>query len=417
LHLAAGEGNDEVVELLCRHNANVNVEDRWGNRPLDDAERANNTASARILRRHGATSGRRRGNDLGDSSTRRREIANLEVEFDELEMVERIGKGSFGEIYKCRWRGTLVAAKCIRTANVQKEWAIKQAMDNVEKGRDVDEAIKEIDEAEMSENAKAEALADFRQEISIVKALRHPNIVLLLAYSATENLEVMISELMKCSLLDIFKAHIVNGTKMKKKDQIVYAIQLAQGMLYLHTCKPPIIHRDLKPANLLIDQSGVLKVADFGLSKVRPDPKKAEQDSFLMTGETGSYRFMAPEVFLHQHYTETVDVYSYGMILFYLLDGKPPWPYDSGMVAVKKASEEGDRPPIPRSWDDRLQVLLQQCWDENPSSRLPFRQVLTSLHLYSRSVFNDSDNLQASHPDESSENSFQKALGCRCNVM
>jgi serine/threonine protein kinase len=417
LHLAAGEGNDDIVDLLCRHNADVNVEDRWGNRPLDDAERANNTASARILRKHGAKSGKLRGYDLGDSSTRRREIANLEVDFDELEMVDRIGKGSFGEIYKCRWRGTLVAAKCIRTAKVQKEWAIKQAMDQVEEGRDIDDAIKEIDEAEMSDNAKAEALADFRQEISIVKALRHPNIVLLLAYSATENLEVMISELMKCSLLDIFKAHIVNGTKMKKKDQIVYAIQLAQGMLYLHTCKPPIIHRDLKPANLLIDHSGVLKVADFGLSKVRPDPKKTDKDSFLMTGETGSYRFMAPEVFLHKNYTETVDVYSYGMILFYLLDGKPPWPYESGMVAVKKASEEGDRPPIPRSWDSRLQILLHQCWDENPSSRPPFRQILNTLHVYSRSVFNDSDNLQASHPDEASVSSLQKAIGCGCNIM
>ncbi|KAG7343179.1 serine/threonine protein kinase [Nitzschia inconspicua] len=417
LHLAAGEGNDDVVDLLCNYHANVNVEDRWGNRPLDDAERANNTSSARILRKHGATSGRRGAYDLGDSSTRRREMANLEVKFDELVMVDRIGKGSFGEIYKCRWRGTLVAAKCIRTAKVQKEWAIKQALDQLEVGGDVDEAVKELDEAEMSDNAKAEALADFRQEISILKSLRHPNIVLLLAYSATENLEVMISELMKCSLLDIFKAHIVNGTKMKKKDQIVYATQLAQGMMYLHTCKPPIIHRDLKPANLLIDHSGVLKVADFGLSKVRPDPKKTDKDSFLMTGETGSYRFMAPEVFLHQNYTETVDVYSYGMILFYLLDGKPPWPYDSGMVAVKKASEEGDRPPIPRSWDSRLQVLLQECWDENPSSRPPFQQILQTLQLYSRSVFSNSENLQASHPDEASVSSFSKAIRCRCTIM
>lgn len=417
LHLAAGEGHEDIVELLCNHNADVNVEDRWGNRPLDDAERANNTASARILRKFGATSGRKRGYDLGDSSTRRREIANLQVDFDELEMVERIGKGSFGEIYKCRWRGTLVAAKCVRTAKVQKEWAIKQAMDQVEEGGDVDEAVREIDQAVMTDNAKAEAIADFRQEISILKSLRHPNIVLLLAYSTTENLEVMISELMKCSLLDIFKAHIVNGNKMIHKDQIVYAIQLAQGMLYLHTCKPPIVHRDLKPANLLIDQSGVLKVADFGLSKVRPDPKKTDKDSFLMTGETGSYRFMAPEVFLHQQYTETVDIYSYGMILFYLLDGKPPWPYDSGMVAVKKASEEGDRPPIPRSWDSRLQVLLQECWDENPSCRPPFKQILSTLQIYSRSVFLNSENLQASHPDDASVSSHSKGMRCNCTVM
>ncbi|KAL3905425.1 MAG: hypothetical protein SGILL_009683, partial [Bacillariaceae sp.] len=402
LHLACGEGHDDIVELLCQHNANVNVEDRWGNRPLDDSETANNVSCARIIRKHGGTAGRRRRYDLGDSSTRRREMANLEVSFEELDMVDRIGKGSFGEIYKCRWRGTLVAAKCIRTAKLQKEWAIKQAMDKVDEGGDVDDAINEIDQAEMSADAKAEALADFRQEISILKSLRHPNIVLLLAYSATSNLEVMISELMKCSLLDIFKAHIVNGTKMKKKDKFVYALQLAQGMTYLHTCKPPIVHRDLKPANLLIDHSGVLKVADFGLSKVRPDPKKSDRDSFLMTGETGSYRFMAPEVFLHKHYNESVDTYSYGMILFYLLDGKPPWPFESGMVAVKKASVEGDRPPIPRSWDSRLQVLLQECWDENPSNRPPFRQILHTLQLYKQSEFKGAEYLQASNPDDAS---------------
>jgi serine/threonine protein kinase len=278
----------------------------------------------------------------------------------------------------------MVAAKCIRSAKIRKEWAVKQAIRQMEGGGDMDEAIREIDEAEMSESDKNEAMADFRQEISILKSLRHPNIVLLLAYSATADLEVMISELMKCSLLDVFKAHIVNGTKMNKKDQIVYATQLAQGMLYLHTCKPPIIHRDLKPGNLLVDQSGVLKVADFGLSKVRPDPQKREKDSFMMTGETGSYRFMAPEVFRHEHYTETVDIYSYGMILFYLLDGKPPWPYDNGIVAARKASDQGLRPTLPRSWDSRLQVLLQDCWEENPAARPSFNQIVITLNEYTR---------------------------------
>eukprot|EP00957_Ditylum_brightwellii_P116390 8877589-Ditylum_brightwellii.AAC.1 len=128
---------------------------------------------------------------------------------------------------------------------------------------------------------------------------RHPNICMLLAYSVTANFEVMISELMKCSLYDVFKANLLHNTHLSKKKQIVYAQQLAQGMNYLHTCRPPIIHRDLKPANLLIDFSGTLKITDFGLAKIRPNPEQREQDQFLMTGETGSYRFMAPEDGLH----------------------------------------------------------------------------------------------------------------------
>eukprot|EP00535_Pseudo-nitzschia_heimii_P008861 CAMPEP_0197187660 /NCGR_PEP_ID=MMETSP1423-20130617/16286_1 /TAXON_ID=476441 /ORGANISM="Pseudo-nitzschia heimii, Strain UNC1101" /LENGTH=604 /DNA_ID=CAMNT_0042639297 /DNA_START=8 /DNA_END=1819 /DNA_ORIENTATION=- len=361
LHLAAGEGNVDIVRLLCNKKANVNTEDRWGNRPLDDADRGKSEKCAQVLKEFGAKNGHQQ-KDLSESISRRRETANLEVKFEELEMVDKIGKGSFGEIYRCRWRDIMVAAKCIRTAKVEKDWAIKQALQQLEAGADVDDVIHEIDNASMPESDKRKALSDFRTEISILKSLRHPNIVLLLAYSTTKDVEVMISELMRCSLLDIFKAHIINGTKMSRKDQIAYAIQLAQGMLYLHTCKPPVIHRDLKPANLLIDHSGVLKVADFGLSKVRPDPKKNEKDTFLMTGETGSYRFMAPEIYRHLSYNETVDIYSYGMILFYLLDGKPPWSALNGLVAARKASEEGDRPRIPRGWDNRIQVLLQECW-------------------------------------------------------
>lgn len=290
LHLAAGEGRDEVVELLCEAGADVNVEDRWGNRPLDDAEGSKHHACVTILKKYGAEKGTRRG-DLGDSSSRRREVANFEVAFEELEMIDRIGKGSFGEIYKCRWRGTLVAAKCIKSAKIRSEWLKTQIVKRSQDGDDIDDAIKELDEADMPDADAAEAREDFKRECSVLRSLRHPNIVLLLAYSATEQMEVMVSELMKCSLLDIFKAHLVNGTKMKKKDQIIYATHLAQGMLYLHTCRPPIIHRDLKPANLLIDHSGVLKVADFGLAKVRPDPRKEETEQFMMTGETGSYRF------------------------------------------------------------------------------------------------------------------------------
>jgi serine/threonine protein kinase len=72
----------------------------------------------------------------------------------------------------------------------------------------------------------------------------------MLAYSATANYECLVSELMKCSLLDVFKAHIIQGSHMGRKNQVVYATQLALGMTYLHTCNPPIIHRDVSPDHM-----------------------------------------------------------------------------------------------------------------------------------------------------------------------
>jgi serine/threonine protein kinase len=160
-----------------------------------------------------------------------------------------------------------VAAKIIRSAKIRRVWTTKRLAD-----ADTDDAIDEMDRVDadltMASDEKDMALADFRREISVLKSLRHPNIVLLLGYSTTADYECIISELLKCSLLDVFKAHLLQGTKMAKRKQIVYATQLAQGMNYLHTCRPPVIHRDLKPANLLLDHSGNLKISDFGLSKV-----------------------------------------------------------------------------------------------------------------------------------------------------
>lgn len=91
----------------------------------------------------------------------------------------------------------------------------------------------------------------------------------------------------------------------------------------------------------------------------------------------------APEVFRHEDYNETVDVYSYAMILFYLLDGLPPFCFLSGLEAVRRASEEGDRPIIPRNWDQRLSALLQECWHENKAARPPFKTIIEILNSYS----------------------------------
>jgi len=179
----------------------------------------------------------------------------------------------------------------------------------------------------------------------------------------------------------------VTGAVMSVSRVLRYAIQFAQGMNYLHTCKPPILHRDLKPANLLLDFSQTLKVADFGLAKLRPIATEgaASADasayiSFQMTGETGSYRFMAPEVYLHKAYGRPVDVYSFAMITFNMLLGEPPWAELPGPEAAKAAALHGERPPVPRHWDADLAQLLRSCWAGDPKLRPSFAAVLEVLN-------------------------------------
>ena len=92
-------------------------------------------------------------------------------------------------------------------------------------------------------------------------------------------------------------------------------------------------------------------MSDFGLAKLRPlnDPEAGEYQPYVMTGETGSYRFMAPEGFKHQAYGRPVDVYSFSLILHYMLAGVAPWPHLDGMRAVEAAALEDERPAVPRS--------------------------------------------------------------------
>lgn len=74
-----------------------------------------------------------------------------------------------------------------------------------------------------------------------------------------------------------------------------FALDCAQGLRYLHERKPTgVLHRDLKPNNLLIDGAGHVKISDFGLAKVMDVLKAQASDTYVMTGETGSYRCVRP---------------------------------------------------------------------------------------------------------------------------
>ena len=93
----------EIVKILCEMGADVNCEDRWHRRPLDDAKTGGHDECQRVLKEYGAEHGTASTvtNELDDSS--RRFAENMKVNFDELELIDRIGAGAFGEIYKCRY--------------------------------------------------------------------------------------------------------------------------------------------------------------------------------------------------------------------------------------------------------------------------------------------------------------------------
>jgi len=91
------------------------------------------------------------------------------------------------------------------------------------------------------------------------------------------------------------------------QDKLQCALNIAEGLIYLHLMDPRVIHRDLKSRNVLLDSKSGAKITDFGVSR--------ETDDATMTAGIGTYRWMAPEVLSDGHYAESADIFSFGVIL------------------------------------------------------------------------------------------------------
>ncbi|KAG5065094.1 hypothetical protein AAZX31_04G019400 [Glycine max] len=223
-----------------------------------------------------------------------------------------------------------------------------------------DVAIKVLKHESLNDNM----LREFAQEVYILSKIQHKNVVKFVgACTKPPNLYLVTEYMSGGSMFDFLHKQ---KTVLALPSLLKVAIDVSEGMKYLH--QNDIIHRDLKAANLLIDENGVVKVSDFGVARVH-------DQSGIMTAETGTYRWMAPEVIEHKPYDQKADVFSFGIVLWEMLTGKLPYEHLSPLQAAVGVIQKGLRPQIPRHTHPKLVELLHWCWHQDSSLRPHFSEI------------------------------------------
>ncbi|XP_022762263.1 serine/threonine-protein kinase STY46-like [Durio zibethinus] len=263
-----------------------------------------------------------------------------EIDPRHLKFENKIASGSYGDLYKGTYCSQEVAIKVLEP-----------------------------------ERINTDMQKEFTQEVFIMRKVRHKNVVQFIGACTKPPGLCIITEFMSGgSVYDYL--HKQRGV-FKLPSLLKVAIDVSKGMNYLH--QNNIIHRDLKAANLLMDENDVVKVADFGVARVKAQ-------SGVMTAETGTYRWMAPEVIEHKPYDHKADVFSFGIVLWELLTGKLPYEYLTPLQAAVGVVQKGLRPTIPKHTNPKLAELLERCWQKDPTLRPDFSEIIEILQLIAREV-------------------------------
>jgi tRNA A-37 threonylcarbamoyl transferase component Bud32 len=206
--------------------------------------------------------------------------------FPQLEILELLGQGGMGAVYKARQPklDRLVAVKILPP-----EWG------------------------------KDPAFAErFAREAKALARLTHPHIVAVHDFGETDGLFYLIMEYVDGANL----RHILQEGRMKPMEALAVIPQICDALQYAH--EEGVVHRDIKPENILLDSKGRVKIADFGLAKLLNRPRAA----FTLTGSQqvmGTLDYMAPEQRLRpQEVDHRADIYSLGVVFYEMLTGELP---------------------------------------------------------------------------------------------
>lgn len=238
---------------------------------------------------------------------------------------------------------------------------------------------------------------DLGREAQILASIRHPNIVNIRGWSShgtngytsglhdgyfliLDRLYETLEDQIKVWRKQVSRLNLtapVSAALRRKQlmaDRLKVCADIAGALEYLH--KRQLIYRDLKPANLAFDIQGNIQLFDFGLAKEIVDAREedGENDTYELTGGTGSMRYMAPEVAHCRSYNLKADVYGFAMVTYETLALRKPFEgFTPGMMQKLVFGEEGHRPtihPLEKELPgNSVLQLIQNGWSEEVARR------------------------------------------------
>eukprot|EP01042_Synura_sphagnicola_P009189 gene9189-11801_t len=210
-----------------------------------------------------------------------------------------------------------------------------------------------------------------KKEISIMKMVKHKNIVHMVEVLASKTKIFIVLELVTGG--ELFDK-IVQVGKLSEEQARFYFRQLIEGVEYCH--KLGICHRDLKPENLLLDEHGNLKISDFGLSSLYVGDADGEGTTRteLLHTTCGTPNYVAPEVLSDQGYDgKKADVWSCGVIMYVLLAGFLPFD-ESTIVALFAKIQSADF-TYPSWFSPEVRSLIDQMLVADPLARITIANI------------------------------------------